>query len=86
MCDDEAVLEGARPASRVLVISDERSILLLHAQDSLGHRWWLAPGGGVDASVMVVSICGFDDPSAARLSIVCTNSFEIRRARGILNG
>jgi 8-oxo-dGTP pyrophosphatase MutT (NUDIX family) len=40
---------GARPASRVLVISDAGSILLLRAQDYRGHRWWLMPGGGLDA-------------------------------------
>ena len=40
--------EGARAASRVLVISDAGRILLLHAQDSQGHRWWLMPGGGLD--------------------------------------
>ena len=41
--------DGARPASRVLVVSDAGTILLLHAQDSQGHRWWLMPGGGLDA-------------------------------------
>src|SRR5688572_5472329 len=39
---------GARQAARVVVISGAGTILLLHAQDSLGHRWWLAPGGGLD--------------------------------------
>jgi 8-oxo-dGTP pyrophosphatase MutT (NUDIX family) len=33
----------------VLVISDAGNILLLLAQDILGHRWWLMPGGGLDA-------------------------------------
>jgi 8-oxo-dGTP pyrophosphatase MutT (NUDIX family) len=33
----------------VLVISDAGNILLLHVQDSTGHRWWLMPGGGLDA-------------------------------------
>lgn len=41
---------GTRPAARVLVITEAGSILLLHAQDSLGHRWWLAPGGGLDTN------------------------------------
>ena len=41
--------EGARAAARVLVISDAGTILLLRAQDSQGHRWWLMPGGGLDA-------------------------------------
>ena len=40
--------DGARRAARVLVISDAGTVLLLQAQDSLGHRWWLAPGGGLD--------------------------------------
>ena len=40
---------GARPASRVLVVSDAGSVLLLHAEDSMGHRWWLMPGGGLDS-------------------------------------
>jgi ADP-ribose pyrophosphatase YjhB (NUDIX family) len=43
------VPDGARPALRVLVVSDAQSVLLLHAQDSQGHQWWLAPGGGLDA-------------------------------------
>jgi 8-oxo-dGTP pyrophosphatase MutT (NUDIX family) len=38
-----------RRAARVLVISEAGTVLLLQAQDSLGHRWWLAPGGGLDA-------------------------------------
>ena len=49
MRQEETVPDGARPAARVLVISDAQSVLLLHAQDSQGHRWWLAPGGGLDA-------------------------------------
>ena|SRR5688572_15847347 len=45
----ETIPDGARPAARVLVISDADTILLLHAQDFEGHRWWLMPGGGLDA-------------------------------------
>ena len=33
----------------MVVISDANNILLLHGQDKLGHRWWLTPGGGLDA-------------------------------------
>jgi 8-oxo-dGTP pyrophosphatase MutT (NUDIX family) len=42
------VPEGSRPAARVLVLSDRQRLLLLEAQDSrVGHRWWVAPGGGL---------------------------------------
>jgi 8-oxo-dGTP pyrophosphatase MutT (NUDIX family) len=44
----QPIPDGARLAARVLVLSDAGTVLLLHAQDSLGHRWWLAPGGGLD--------------------------------------
>lgn len=40
---------GARPAARVLLLSDQGRLLLLHAQDSDGRRWWVAPGGGLSA-------------------------------------
>lgn len=40
--------EGARAAARIVVISEAGTVLLLHAQDSAGQRWWLAPGGGLD--------------------------------------
>ena len=46
---DGTVPDGARPAARVLVISDANNILLLHGQDKLGHCWWLTPGGGLNA-------------------------------------
>jgi len=39
---------GARPAARVLLLSADSELLLLHAQDARGHRWWLAPGGGLE--------------------------------------
>src|SRR5688572_11090163 len=39
---------GARPAARVLIVSENARILLLLAADKDGHRWWLAPGGGLD--------------------------------------
>jgi ADP-ribose pyrophosphatase YjhB (NUDIX family) len=41
---------GARPAARVLVLSEQSRLLLLEAEDAPGgHRWWLAPGGGLQA-------------------------------------
>ena len=41
---------GARPVARVLLISPERELLLLLAQDPAAeHRWWVTPGGGVEA-------------------------------------
>ncbi len=41
---------GARPAARVLVLSGQDRLLLLEAQDVPGgHRWWVAPGGGLQA-------------------------------------
>lgn len=43
------VPSGARPAARVLVIANAR-LLLQQAEDrTTGRRWWVAPGGGVDA-------------------------------------
>jgi 8-oxo-dGTP pyrophosphatase MutT (NUDIX family) len=38
---------GCRPAARILVLSDAGTVLLLHAQNALGRRFWLAPGGGL---------------------------------------
>ena len=39
---------GARAAARVLVFDAQDRLLLLEAQDAPGgHRWWIAPGGGV---------------------------------------
>ena len=41
--------QGSRPAARVLLLSDRGRLLLLEAQDSrVGHRWWVAPGGGLN--------------------------------------
>ncbi len=41
---------GARVAARVLLVSERNRLLLLHAGDWLGgRRWWLAPGGGLNA-------------------------------------
>ena len=47
MSHELIIPDGARKAARVIVISDLDRVLLLHAQDSRGHRWWLAPGGGL---------------------------------------
>jgi 8-oxo-dGTP pyrophosphatase MutT (NUDIX family) len=45
---DRSTPEGARTAARVLVFDGQNRVLLLEAQDpSGGHRWWIAPGGGV---------------------------------------
>ncbi len=42
--------EGARAAARVLLFDEESRLLLLEAQDGPGgHRWWVAPGGGLKA-------------------------------------
>lgn len=40
--------EGARPAARVLVLDAQHRLLLHQAQDATGHRWWVAPGGGLE--------------------------------------
>lgn len=41
---------GARPAARALVLSEQDRLLLLEAEDAPGgHRWWVAPGGGLQA-------------------------------------
>jgi ADP-ribose pyrophosphatase YjhB (NUDIX family) len=45
-----SVPTGARPVARVLLVSPEQEVLLLLAQDSAAsHRWWVTPGGGVEA-------------------------------------
>jgi 8-oxo-dGTP pyrophosphatase MutT (NUDIX family) len=44
----EPVPAGARPAARVLLLDDRDRLLLLHAEDATGHRWWVAPGGGLE--------------------------------------
>jgi 8-oxo-dGTP pyrophosphatase MutT (NUDIX family) len=44
----DGVPAGARPASRVLVLDASGRLLLLHAQESVDHRWWVAPGGGLE--------------------------------------
>lgn len=44
------VPSGARPSARVLVLSEQNRLLLLEARDAPGgHRWWVAPGGGLEA-------------------------------------
>jgi 8-oxo-dGTP pyrophosphatase MutT (NUDIX family) len=41
---------GVRTAARVLVLSEQDRLLLLEAEDAPGrHRWWVAPGGGLQA-------------------------------------
>ncbi len=46
----EAIPSGARAAARVLLICEDDCLLLLEARDrSSNHRWWLAPGGGLEA-------------------------------------
>ena len=40
---------GARPAARVLLIREDDCLLLLEARErSSNHRWWVAPGGGLE--------------------------------------
>ncbi len=41
--------KGSRPAARVLVIDAQHRLLLHQAQDAARHRWWVAPGGGLEA-------------------------------------
>lgn len=42
------VPEGSRPAARVLVLDAQHRLLLHQAEDATGHRWWVAPGGGLE--------------------------------------
>jgi 8-oxo-dGTP pyrophosphatase MutT (NUDIX family) len=44
----EGVPIGSRPAARALIIDANDRLLLLQAQDAGDHRWWLAPGGGLE--------------------------------------
>ena len=42
------VPEGARAAARILLVDHSSRLLLLHAEEpASGHRFWLAPGGGL---------------------------------------
>lgn len=43
-----AIPEGARPAARIVVLDAGNRVLLLHAMDPEGNRFWLMPGGGLD--------------------------------------
>lgn len=43
----EAVPEGARPVSRILVINTDSRLLLLEGKRVLSRPWWVAPGGGL---------------------------------------
>jgi 8-oxo-dGTP pyrophosphatase MutT (NUDIX family) len=46
----DEIPSGARAVARVLVVGPERELLLLLAQDRVGgHRWWVTPGGGLEA-------------------------------------
>lgn len=38
---------GARPAARVLLLSDSERVLLLQGRAVDGRRWWVSPGGGL---------------------------------------
>lgn len=44
----EGVPEGARPASRVLVLSDTGRVLLLQGRAVDDRRWWVSPGGALE--------------------------------------
>jgi 8-oxo-dGTP pyrophosphatase MutT (NUDIX family) len=45
-----SVPDGARPAARVLVLDASERLLLHEARDSASdRRWWVAPGGGLEA-------------------------------------
>jgi 8-oxo-dGTP pyrophosphatase MutT (NUDIX family) len=47
---DTTVPAGARAAARVLVLDGDDRLLLLEAADTPeGHRWWVAPGGGLQS-------------------------------------
>lgn len=46
---DLPVPPGARRAARVVLVSAEARVLLLHARDAhSGRTWWITPGGGVE--------------------------------------
>ena len=46
---DLVIPKNSRPVARVLLLGPRGRLLLLHAQDVLGgHRWWVAPGGGLE--------------------------------------
>jgi 8-oxo-dGTP pyrophosphatase MutT (NUDIX family) len=52
---------GARPASRVLVISDDLKLLLLQGVQDGFDPWWVSPGGGLQAGE------SFEDAAAREL-------------------
>lgn len=44
----ETIPSGSRPAARVLLFDQNDRLLLLQAEEASGaHRWWVAPGGGL---------------------------------------
>ena len=46
----EQIPSGARKAARVLLIGKDDRLLLLEAREkSVDHRWWVAPGGGLES-------------------------------------
>ena len=47
---NDEIPEGTRRAARVLLVGPRGTLLLLHAEHAAdGHRFWLAPGGGLEA-------------------------------------
>lgn len=46
MSEPATIPEGARPAARVLVVSNDARLLLFEAADASGS-WWVTPGGGL---------------------------------------
>lgn len=43
----EHIPQGARPASRILLLSDTKRVLLLQGREIDARRWWVSPGGGL---------------------------------------
>lgn len=43
----DEIPQGARPASRVLLLSDTGRVLLLQGRAIDDRRWWVSPGGGL---------------------------------------
>ena len=39
----------ARASARVLLLNEQNQLLMMHAQMPEGHRFWMTPGGGVEA-------------------------------------
>ena len=45
---NDAIPQGARPASRILLLDPRQRLLLLQAQRDDGYRFWVTPGGGLE--------------------------------------